>query len=234
MRRARSALGRWPRPAHRSSPRRRRCGRSGCRRRARPGRPRPRVARGRPGRRTDRRRDDDRGAHGRPRRLRPPDGASSDRPGARVRLVVLAGAAIAAWLVLRRRGGDRRRVVVAWADGSELELGSGSPERRPAARDRRGRARVSAVDDLGRRLLDVALLEGDFTLRSGRRSRWYLDKYRFETDPDLLRALGDRLAAADSRGRAGRGPDRGTCPRCRRAGRRRGHGVRSAVHHRAR
>jgi orotate phosphoribosyltransferase len=55
---------------------------------------------------------------------------------------------------------------------------------------------VSAVDELGRRLVDVALLEGDFTLRSGRRSRWYLDKYRFETDPELLRALGERLAAA--------------------------------------
>ena len=31
-------------------------------------------------------------------------------------------------------------------------------------------------------------------LRSGRRSRYYLDKYRFETQPDLLRALGERLA----------------------------------------
>lgn len=56
--------------------------------------------------------------------------------------------------------------------------------------------RVSAVDELGRRLVDVALLEGDFTLRSGRRSRWYLDKYRFETEPGLLRELGERLAAA--------------------------------------
>ena len=55
---------------------------------------------------------------------------------------------------------------------------------------------MSAVDELGRRLVDVALLEGDFTLRSGRRSRWYLDKYRFETDPELLRSLGERLAAA--------------------------------------
>ena len=54
----------------------------------------------------------------------------------------------------------------------------------------------TAVDELGQRLLDVALLEGDFTLRSGKRSRWYLDKYRFETDPALLRELGERLAAA--------------------------------------
>jgi orotate phosphoribosyltransferase len=40
-----------------------------------------------------------------------------------------------------------------------------------------------------------AYLEGDFVLRSGKRSRYYLDKYRFETVPDLLEALGARLAA---------------------------------------
>ena len=55
---------------------------------------------------------------------------------------------------------------------------------------------MSAVDALGLRLLDVALLEGDVTLRAGKRSRWYLDKYRFETDPGLLRELGERLGAA--------------------------------------
>lgn len=55
---------------------------------------------------------------------------------------------------------------------------------------------MTGVDELGRRLLDAAFLEGDFTLRSGKRSSWYLDKYRFETDPELLRELGERLAAA--------------------------------------
>jgi orotate phosphoribosyltransferase len=50
--------------------------------------------------------------------------------------------------------------------------------------------------ELGTRIVERALLEGDFVLRSGRRSSWYLDKYRFETDPELLRALGDRLAGA--------------------------------------
>jgi orotate phosphoribosyltransferase len=44
--------------------------------------------------------------------------------------------------------------------------------------------------------VDRALLEGDFVLRSGRRSSWYLDKYRFETEPEILRALGERLAEA--------------------------------------
>jgi orotate phosphoribosyltransferase len=50
-------------------------------------------------------------------------------------------------------------------------------------------------DELRRGLLEHAYLEGDFLLRSGKRSRYYLDKYRFETRPDLLAALGDRIAA---------------------------------------
>jgi orotate phosphoribosyltransferase len=39
-----------------------------------------------------------------------------------------------------------------------------------------------------------AYLEGDFVLRSGRRSEYYLDKYRFETRPDVLEAIAARLA----------------------------------------
>ena len=50
-------------------------------------------------------------------------------------------------------------------------------------------------DELGALLVERALLEGDFVLRSGRRSSWYLDKYRFETDPAILQELGERLAA---------------------------------------
>ncbi len=52
------------------------------------------------------------------------------------------------------------------------------------------------MDALGEQLREHALLEGDFVLRSGRRSRYYLDKYRFETRPELLGPLGERLAAA--------------------------------------
>jgi orotate phosphoribosyltransferase len=44
-------------------------------------------------------------------------------------------------------------------------------------------------------LVEHAYLEGDFLLRSGKRSRYYLDKYRFETRHDLLRPLGERIAA---------------------------------------
>jgi orotate phosphoribosyltransferase len=50
--------------------------------------------------------------------------------------------------------------------------------------------------ELARGLREAAYLEGDFVLRSGRRSKYYLDKYRFETQPDLLRALGVSLASS--------------------------------------
>lgn len=48
---------------------------------------------------------------------------------------------------------------------------------------------------LAQRIAEVALLRGDFVLRSGRRSSYYLDKYLFETQPDILEALGPALAA---------------------------------------
>jgi len=47
---------------------------------------------------------------------------------------------------------------------------------------------------IARRMADVALLHGDFTLRSGRRSKYYLDKYLFSTQPDILAALGEMFA----------------------------------------
>jgi len=50
-------------------------------------------------------------------------------------------------------------------------------------------------DELREAIREHAYLEGDFVLRSGRRSRYYLDKYRFETLPELLAALGERIAA---------------------------------------
>jgi orotate phosphoribosyltransferase len=50
--------------------------------------------------------------------------------------------------------------------------------------------------ELKEALLAAAYLEGDFVLRSGKRSRYYLDKYRFETRPELLAPLGERIAAA--------------------------------------
>jgi orotate phosphoribosyltransferase len=48
--------------------------------------------------------------------------------------------------------------------------------------------------DLIQRIADSALLRGTFTLRSGRTSHYYLDKYLFQTQPDILKALGERFA----------------------------------------
>jgi orotate phosphoribosyltransferase len=49
--------------------------------------------------------------------------------------------------------------------------------------------------ELREALVTAAYLEGDFILRSGKRSRYYLDKYRFETRPELLGPIGERIAA---------------------------------------
>ena len=45
-------------------------------------------------------------------------------------------------------------------------------------------------DELAKRIAQTAVLHGDFTLRSGRKSTWYIDKYLFSTKPDILRAIG--------------------------------------------
>jgi len=49
-------------------------------------------------------------------------------------------------------------------------------------------------EELGRQLVKASYLKGDFVLRSGKRSNRYFDKFRFETDPILLRKLGKHLA----------------------------------------
>jgi orotate phosphoribosyltransferase len=54
-------------------------------------------------------------------------------------------------------------------------------------------------EELAAAITGAALLEGDFLLRSGRRSKYYLDKYRFETRPDLLGPIGEAIAAVVSR-----------------------------------
>ncbi|QOJ15109.1 MAG: orotate phosphoribosyltransferase [Planctomycetia bacterium] len=56
-------------------------------------------------------------------------------------------------------------------------------------------ADVAAETNLAARIASAALLEGEFTLRSGRKSRYYIDKYLFETDPHVLREVAARLAA---------------------------------------
>ncbi len=49
-------------------------------------------------------------------------------------------------------------------------------------------------DELIAAIKDAAYLEGDFVLRSGKRSTYYLDKYLFETQPAILAELGRLLA----------------------------------------
>src|SRR5207248_4925528 len=48
--------------------------------------------------------------------------------------------------------------------------------------------------ELARRIHAAAHLTGTFTLRSGAVSNEYFDKYRFESRPELLRAIGEALA----------------------------------------
>jgi orotate phosphoribosyltransferase len=56
---------------------------------------------------------------------------------------------------------------------------------------------------LAKAIADVALLRGNFTLRSGKTSTYYLDKYLFSTRPELLKQLAplfaERLKAVETR-----------------------------------
>ncbi len=49
-------------------------------------------------------------------------------------------------------------------------------------------------EQVARDLVNSAYLVGDFVLSSGRRSRYYFDKYLFETKPAILRPLAKLLA----------------------------------------
>lgn len=53
---------------------------------------------------------------------------------------------------------------------------------------------IVSRDQLARRIAQAALLRGEFTLRSGRKSNFYLDKYLFSTQPDILAELGRMFA----------------------------------------
>ena len=46
---------------------------------------------------------------------------------------------------------------------------------------------------IARRIREVSKLSGDFLLRSGTRSNTYFDKYRFESDPVLLKAIAEAM-----------------------------------------
>jgi orotate phosphoribosyltransferase len=57
-----------------------------------------------------------------------------------------------------------------------------------------GGGTMSLREQVARDLVRSAYLVGDFVLSSGRRSRYYFDKYLFETKPHILRPLSKLLA----------------------------------------
>ncbi len=50
-------------------------------------------------------------------------------------------------------------------------------------------------NQLAKQIAETAVLRGSFTLRSGRTSNYYIDKYLFLTDPLILAELGAMIAA---------------------------------------
>lgn len=50
--------------------------------------------------------------------------------------------------------------------------------------------------ELGKMIKEAAYLEGDFILRSGKRSKYYLDKYLFSTKPQILKPLAEEISRA--------------------------------------
>lgn len=54
--------------------------------------------------------------------------------------------------------------------------------------------------EIAARIAQAALLRGTFTLRSGRTSHYYLDKYLFSTQPEILEQLGRLFAERIPRG----------------------------------
>jgi orotate phosphoribosyltransferase len=51
-------------------------------------------------------------------------------------------------------------------------------------------ARTELID----KMKEIALLNGEFTLRSGRKSSWYFDKYRFEGIPSIMRSVAHHMS----------------------------------------
>ena len=64
----------------------------------------------------------------------------------------------------------------------------------PSEPEPRAETSGSPADDLARRVYQASHLTGSFVLRSGATSGEYFDKYRFESDPGLLRELAEALA----------------------------------------
>jgi orotate phosphoribosyltransferase len=55
-------------------------------------------------------------------------------------------------------------------------------------------AKTLSRDELAKKISDAARITGEFTLRSGSKSTVYFDKYRFESDPEILAEIAQHLA----------------------------------------
>jgi orotate phosphoribosyltransferase len=53
---------------------------------------------------------------------------------------------------------------------------------------------TTKTSELGQKIIEAALLTGYFVLRSGKRSKYYFDKYLFGTRPEILEPLAKELA----------------------------------------
>ncbi len=54
--------------------------------------------------------------------------------------------------------------------------------------------------ELAKKVVEIALLRGEFKLRSGQTSQVYFDKYQFEASPALLREIARHMVALIPRG----------------------------------
>ena len=55
-------------------------------------------------------------------------------------------------------------------------------------------SKTGASQALIKQIKDAAYLEGDFTTRAGKKTTYYIDKYLFETKPEILQPLAKDLA----------------------------------------
>jgi len=63
--------------------------------------------------------------------------------------------------------------------------------------------------ELAAKVKNVAYIEGDFVLRSGKRSNYYIDKYRFSSRPEILAEFGKKMAEFTDGAEVVAGPELG-------------------------
>ena len=112
--------------------------------------------------------------------------------------MMLAAGSLAGSVLVRRRAARKRERVDLYAeDGSMHSFSEGSPEALrllPIAHDSRCAREPRASS--AQRCARPPTSKVTSCSAPGRRSKYYLDKYRFETRPDLLGPLGEAIAAA--------------------------------------